>query len=66
MECHESALLPITPFGIGESTLKLGLGRSIYTDNQMKEFYAFQNAAGARNAYLANQTERAFQTMNNG
>ena len=66
MECHEPALLPITPLGIGEPTLKLGLGRSIYTDNQMKEFYAFQNAAGARNAYLADQTERAFQTMNNG
>ena len=34
MECHEPALLPITPLGIREPTLKLGLGRSIYTDNQ--------------------------------
>ena len=66
MECHEPALLPITPLGIREPMLKLGLGRSIYTDNQMKEFYAFQNAAGAQNAYMADQTERAFQMMNNG
>ena len=66
MECHEPALLPITLLGIGESTRKLGLGWSIYTDNQMKEFYTFQNAAGAQNVYLADQTERAFQMMNNG
>ena len=32
----------------------------------MKEFYGFQNAAGARNAFLANQTERAYQTRNGG
>ena len=56
----QPALLPITLLGIREPTLKLGLGWSIYTDNQMKEFYAFQNAAGARNVYLADQTERTF------
>ena len=37
--------LPIAPLGIDEPTIQLGLGRSIYTDKQMKEFYAFQNAA---------------------
>ena len=46
--------------------MQLGLGRSIYTDEQIKEFYSFQNAAGARNAFLANQTERAYQTRSGG
>ena len=62
MECHEPALLPIAPLGIGEPTMTIGLGRSIYTDAQMSEFYAFINAAGTRNAFLADQTERAYQT----
>ena len=66
MECHEPANLPIAPLGIDEPTMQLGLGRSIYTDKQMKEFYAFQNAAGARNAFLADQTERAYQTRSGG
>ena len=66
MECHEPAHLPIAPLGIDEPTMQLGLGRSIYTDEQMKEFYAFQNAAGARNAFLADQTERAYQTRSGG
>ena len=66
MECHEPANLPIAPLGIDELTMQLGLGRSIYTDKQMKEFYAFQNAAGARNAFLADQTERAYQTRSGG
>ena len=59
MECHEPSNLPIAPLGIDEPTMQVGLRRSIYTDEQMKEFYAFQNAAGARNAFLADQTERA-------
>ena len=63
MECHEPAHLPIMPLGIGEPTMELGLGRSIYTESQMKEFYTFQNAAGARNAFLADQTERAYSGM---
>ena len=66
MECHEPANLPITPLGIDEPTMQLGLGRSIYTNEQMKEFYAFQNADGARNAFLADQTERAYQTRSEG
>ena len=32
----------------------------------MKEFYAFQNAARARNAFLADQTEGAYQTRSGG
>ena len=32
----------------------------------MKEFYNFQNAAGARNAFLADQTERAYMGMSDG
>ena len=66
MECHEPANLPIASLGIEEPTMQLGLRRSIYTDKQMKEFYAFQNAAGARNAFLADQTERAYQTRSGG
>ena len=66
MECHEPANLPIAPLGIDEPTMQLGLGKSIYTDKQMREFYAFQNAAMARNAFLADQTERAYQTRNGG
>ena len=45
MECHEPAHLPIAPLGIDEPTMQLSLGRSIFTNEQMKEFYAFQNAA---------------------
>ena len=66
MECHEPAHLPIMPLGIGEPTMELGLGRLIYTKSQMKEFYTFQNAAGARNAFLADQTERAYNGMSDG
>ena len=46
--------------------MKLGLGRSIYTESQMREFYTFQNAAGARNAFLADQTKRAYSGMSDG
>ena len=53
MECHKPANLHIAPLGIVEPTMQLGLGRSIYTNEQMKKFYAFQNDAGARNAFLA-------------
>jgi hypothetical protein len=52
--------------GIEEPSLQLGLGRSIYTDAQMNEFFAFQNSAGARSAYLADQTERAYNTRVGG
>ena len=52
MECHEPALLPIAPLGIGEPTLKIGLGRSIYTDAQMSQFYNFINAAGRNKEHL--------------
>ena len=46
--------------------MKLGLGRSIYTESQMREFYTFQNAAEARNAFLADKTERAYGGMSDG
>ena len=58
--------LPITSLGIAEPTMKLSLGRSIYNESQMREFYTFQNAAGARNAFLADQTERAYSGMSDG
>ena len=46
--------------------MKLGLGRSIYSESQMREFYTFQNAAGARNAFLADKTKRAYGGMSDG
>jgi len=66
-ECHAPNTLPLTPLEIKEDDEEvIGLGRSIYSHAQMEEFVAFQTAQGARAAYVAEQTEIAFQRRGPG
>jgi len=66
-ECHAPNTLPLAPLEIKEDDEEtLGLGRSIYSHAQMEEFIAFQTAQGARAAYVAEQTEIAFQRRGPG
>ena len=58
-ECHAPGELPIEPLGIGNVPQLTGLGRSIYTEQQLSEFFEFQQAASSRTAFLAEQTELA-------
>jgi len=40
-ECHTPETLPWTPLGIGDLPVQTGLGRSIYTKEQMEDFFYF-------------------------
>jgi hypothetical protein len=59
-ECHAPRTFPLSPLDIGDLDEPTGLGRSLYTQKQMEEFYNFQNAAGTRTAFIADQADRAF------
>lgn len=53
-ECHTPRLLPIDPVNISTSwTTSTGLGRSIYSEEQIRSFNEFKESAGTRSAYLA-------------
>ncbi len=60
-ECATPRELPIEEVKIGEvSLLGMGLGRSIYSPAQLEEFAHFQDAAGTREAYLAESAQIAY------
>ena len=60
-ECHAPDLLPLSPLEIIDSDKEgWGLGRSIYTPQQIEEFHLFQQSQAARNAYVAESTELAY------
>jgi hypothetical protein len=40
--------------------MRLGLGRSIYSPDQLEEFRRFQESQGTRRAFLADSAERAY------
>jgi hypothetical protein len=43
--------------------MDLGLGRSIYSPEQLEEFARFQESHGTRCAFLAESAERAYNTL---
>ncbi len=46
--------------------MNLGLGRSIYSPEQLEEFMRFQESQGTRRAYLAESAERAYNSRVGG
>jgi hypothetical protein len=66
-ECHEPLSLLISPVDIGQdSEEKWGLGRSIYSKEQLDAFHEFQMAAAVRAAYVADSSELAFSRRGPG
>jgi len=66
-ECHEPPKVPIGRVEIEtEEKLPWGLGRSIYTPEQMTEFYDFQHSLAVRNAFVADQAELAYINRGDG
>ncbi len=60
-ECHDLSLLPVDKVRIDPVTVnKIGLGKSIYTKEQLEEFARFQDSQGIRKAYLAETAEIAY------
>ena len=60
-ECHAPLTFPLTPLDIEDLDEPMGVGRSLYTQKQMEEFYRFQSSAGTRAAFIADQANRAFE-----
>jgi len=60
-ECAPPQDLPVDLINIDDDdVLDLGLGRSIYSKEQVEEFLAFQDSQGTRRAYLAETAELAY------
>ena len=66
LECAAPDLFPVDPLGIQEMSESdfVGLGRSIYSPEQIEQFNLFQEIAGARAAFLAVQTGTAYKGKN--
>ncbi len=64
-ECHDPAMLPVDEVRIGPVKINnIGLGKSIYTKEQLEEFARFQDSQGTRKAYLAETAEMAYTSRN--
>jgi hypothetical protein len=60
-ECHDPAMLPVDETKINPVEVNdIGLGKSIYTKEQLDEFARFQDSQGTRKAYLAETAELAY------
>jgi hypothetical protein len=60
-ECHDPAMLPVGEVKIDPVELNnIGLGKSIYTKEQLDEFARFQDSQGTRKACLAETAELAY------
>jgi hypothetical protein len=60
-ECHSPLNIPIATVEIEqEDSPKWGLGRSIYSPEQLKAFHEFQMSNAVRAAYVADASELAF------
>jgi hypothetical protein len=60
-ECHEPAMLPVDMVKIDPVEVSdIGLGKSMYTKEQLDEFACFQDSQGTRKAYLAETGELAY------
>jgi hypothetical protein len=61
-ECHDPAMLPVDEVRIDPVEVNnIGLGKSIYTREQLDEFARFQDSQGTRKAYLAEMAELAYR-----
>jgi hypothetical protein len=64
-ECHDPAMLPVDEVRIDPVKINnIGLGKSIYTKEQLEEFARFQDSQGTRKAYLAETAEMAYTGRN--
>jgi hypothetical protein len=64
-ESHDPAMLPADKVRIESVEMNdIGLGKSIYTKNQLDEFAVFQDSQGTRKAYLAETAELAYMGRN--
>jgi hypothetical protein len=60
-ECHDLAMLLVDEVKIDPVEVNdVGLGKSIYTKEQLEEFARFQDSQGTRKAYLAETAELAY------
>jgi hypothetical protein len=58
-------MLPVDEVKIDLVNMKnIGLGKSIYTKNQLEEFAAFQDSQGTCKAYLAETAKLAYMGRN--
>ncbi len=64
-ECHDPEMLPVDEVRIDPVKVNdIGLGKSIYTQEQLEELARFQDSQGTRNAYLAETAEMAYSGRN--
>ncbi len=64
-ECHDPEMLPVDEVRIDPVKVNdIGLGKSIYTKEQLEEFARFQDSQGTRKAYLAETAEMAYTGPN--
>jgi hypothetical protein len=64
-KCHDPEMLPVDEVRIDPVKVNdIGLGKSIYTKEQLEEFARFQDSQGTRKAYLAETTEMAYTGRN--
>jgi hypothetical protein len=60
-ECHDPAMLPVDEVRINPVTINnIGLGKSMYTKEQLMEFTRFQDSQGTQKVYLAETAEMAY------
>jgi hypothetical protein len=60
-ECHDPEMLPVDEVRIDPVKVNdIGLGKSIYTKEQLEEFARFQDSQGPRKAYMAETAEMAY------
>jgi hypothetical protein len=59
-ECHDPVMLPVGEVRIDPVKVNIGLGKSIYTKEQLDEFARFQDSQGTQKAYLAETAELAY------
>jgi hypothetical protein len=66
-DCGEPGRIPIKPVNIDDvGVMNLGLGRSIYSPEQLEEIKRFQESQGTRRAFLADSAERAYNSRVGG
>jgi hypothetical protein len=63
----EPSQLPVDPVKVSDvDILGLGLGKCIYSKEQMEEFVLFQDSQNTRKAYLAEAAELAYLGRSRG
>ncbi len=66
-DCGEPGRIPIKPVNIDDvGVMNLGLGRSIYSPEQLEEFKGFQESQGTRRAFLTDSAECAYNSRVGG